>query len=368
MTTPTGKPAAASATGISETATAGTGSASVTGTSETGASLTDAAGATAAGTSETGAAGATATGASLTGAGLSDTAASYRRRIARRRRRAAAFRALCLGAVGIALLMLIALLYSVITEAWGWFNLDGASILRLLTDAPSSKAVQSGLFPAIVGTLWVMAICAVIAFTIGVSTAIYMEEYAARNRLNELIQTNIQNLAAVPSIVYGILGLSIFVTLFALGKSTLAAGLTLALLIMPVVIVASQEAIRAVPSSIREGGYALGATRWQVVRRLVLPQAMPGILTGIILAVSRAMGEAAPLVIMGALSFVPFAPSSPLDRFTVLPIQIYVWISKPQEEFHQLAAAGIIVLLAILLGMNAFAILLRNRLQNRHRG
>ena len=299
---------------------------------------------------------------------LMPTPPEYRRRMRRRRRGAAVFQGLCLAAVGLALAMLAALLYSVLTEAWAWFNLDGASISTLLTDAPSSKAVQSGLFPAIVGTLWVMVICAFISFTVGVSTAIYMEEYAARNRFNELIQTNIQNLAAVPSIVYGILGLSIFVALFALGKSTLAAGLTLALLIMPVVIVSSQEAIRAVPSSIREGGYALGATRWQVVWRLTLPQAMPGILTGIILAVSRAMGEAAPLVIMGALSFVPFAPTSPLDRFTVLPIQIYVWISKPQEEFHQLAAAGIVALLVILLSMNAFAILLRNRLQSRRQG
>ena len=299
---------------------------------------------------------------------LMPTTPEYRRRMRRRRRGAAVFQGLCLAAVGLALAMLAALLYSVLTEAWAWFNLDGASISTLLTDAPSSKAVQSGLFPAIVGTLWVMVICAFISFTVGVSTAIYMEEYAARNRFNELIQTNIQNLAAVPSIVYGILGLSIFVALFALGKSTLAAGLTLALLIMPVVIVSSQEAIKAVPSSIREGGYALGATRWQVVWRLTLPQAMPGILTGIILAVSRAMGEAAPLVIMGALSFVPFAPTSPLDRFTVLPIQIYVWISKPQEEFHQLAAAGIVALLVILLSMNAFAILLRNRLQSRRQG
>lgn len=299
---------------------------------------------------------------------LMPTPPQYRRRMRRRRRGAAVFQGLCLAAVGLALAMLAALLYSVLTEAWAWFNLDGASISTLLTDAPSSKAVQSGLFPAIVGTLWVMVICAFISFTVGVSTAIYMEEYAARNRFNELIQTNIQNLAAVPSIVYGILGLSIFVALFALGKSTLAAGLTLALLIMPVVIVSSQEAIKAVPSSIREGGYALGATRWQVVWRLTLPQAMPGILTGIILAVSRAMGEAAPLVIMGALSFVPFAPTSPLDRFTVLPIQIYVWISKPQEEFHQLAAAGIVALLVILLSMNAFAILLRNRLQSRRQG
>ena len=299
---------------------------------------------------------------------------SYQRNLARRKRNASIFYAVCVGAVMIALLMLVALLYSVLSEAFAWLNLDGTSIRTLLTDIPSSKAVNSGLFPAIVGTLWVMGICIFVSFTVGVSAAIYLEEYSGGSRLAQLIQTNIQNLAAVPSIVYGILGLSIFVAFFVLvapgndGKNVSAAGLTLALLIMPVVIVSSQEAIRAVPPSIREGGFALGGTRWQVIWRLVLPQAMPGILTGIILAVSRAMGEAAPLVIMGALSFVPFAPASPLDRFTVLPIQIYVWISKPQEEFHYLAAAGIVVLLIMLLGMNAFAIFLRNRLQKDLRG
>ena len=294
---------------------------------------------------------------------------NYHQRLAQRKRRASLFYGVCVAAVLLALLMLVALLYSVISEAVAWLNLDGTSIKTLVTEIPSSKAVNSGLFPAIVGTLWVMGICVFVSFTVGVSAAIYLEEYSGGSRLAELIQINIQNLAAVPSIVYGILGLSIFVTFFVVvapgtdGKNVTAAGLTLALLIMPVVIVSSQEAIKAVPSSIREGGFALGGTRWQVIWRLVLPQAMPGILTGIILAVSRAMGEAAPLVIMGALSFVPFAPASPLDRFTVLPIQIYVWISKPQEEFHHLAAAGIVVLLIMLLGMNAFAIFLRNRLQ-----
>ena len=292
----------------------------------------------------------------------------YRRKLVKRRRNALVFRAVCVSAILLSLLMLAALLYSVLAEALQWFNLDGSSIVTLLTDIPSSKAVASGLWPAIVGTLWVMGICIVVSFTVGVAAAIYLEEYAGGRRIDELIQVNIQNLAAVPSIVYGILGLAIFVAVFAMGKSVLTAGLTLALLIMPVVIVSAEEAIRAVPSTVREGGYALGATRWQVVLRLVLPQAMPGILTGIILAVSRAMGEAAPLVIMGALSFVPFAPTSPLDRFTVLPIQIYVWISKPQEEFHQLAAAGIVVLLIMLLGLNAAAILLRNHLQGKHRG
>ena len=302
------------------------------------------------------------------------TERSYSQRLSKRKRNASIFYAVCVAAVLLALVMLLALLYSVLSEALAWLNLDGTSIKTLLTEIPSSKAVNSGLFPAIVGTLWVMGICVFVSFTVGVSAAIYLEEYSSGSRIAELIQTNIQNLAAVPSIVYGILGLSIFVAFFVMvapgtdGKNVSAAGLTLALLIMPVVIVSSQEAIRAVPPSIREGGYALGGTKWQVIRRLVLPQAMPGILTGIILAVSRAMGEAAPLVIMGALSFVPFAPASPLDRFTVLPIQIYVWISKPQEEFHQLAAAGIVVLLIMLLGMNAFAIFLRNRLQKNLRG
>ncbi len=302
------------------------------------------------------------------------TEGAYQQRLAARKRNASIFYGVCVAAVIVALLMLVALLYSVISEAIAWLNLDGTSVKTLLTDIPSSKAVSSGLFPAIVGTLWVMGICIFVSFTVGVSSAIYLEEYSGRSRIAGMIQTNIQNLAAVPSIVYGILGLSIFVAFFVVvapgsdGKNVSAAGLTLALLIMPVVIVSSQEAIRAVPSSIREGGFALGGTKAQVIWRLVLPQAMPGILTGIILAVSRAMGEAAPLVIMGALSFVPFAPASPLDRFTVLPIQIFVWISKPQEEFHHLAAAGIVVLLIMLLGMNAFAILLRNRLQKNLRG
>ncbi len=299
---------------------------------------------------------------------------AYNRRLAARKRNASIFYGVCVAAVIVALLMLVALLYSVVSEAIAWLNLDGTSVKTLLTDIPSSKAVNSGLFPAIVGTLWVMGICIFVSFTVGVSSAVYLEEYSGRSRIAGMIQTNIQNLAAVPSIVYGILGLSIFVAFFVMvapgsdGKNVSAAGLTLALLIMPVVIVSSQEAIRAVPSSIREGGFALGGTKSQVIWRLVLPQAMPGILTGIILAVSRAMGEAAPLVIMGALSFVPFAPTSPLDRFTVLPIQIFVWISKPQEEFHHLAAAGIVVLLIMLLGMNAFAIFLRNRLQKNLRG
>ena len=206
------------------------------------------------------------------------------------------------------------------------------------------------------------------AFTFGVAAAIYLEEYAARNWIARIIQINIANLAGVPSIVYGILGLEIFVRYLALGKSVLAGGFTLALLVLPIVIIASEEAIRAVPPSIREGGLALGATRWQTIWRLVLPQAFPGILTGVILAVSRAIGETAPLIVMGALTFVPFTPDGPMSRFTVLPIQIFNWVSRPQEGFHEAAAAGIIVLLVVLLSMNALAVLLRNRFQRRLEG
>jgi phosphate transport system permease protein len=194
-----------------------------------------------------------------------------------------------------------------------------------------------------------------------VGTAIWLEEYAPNNRFTRLVQTNIANLAGVPSIVYGILGLAVFVRFAALGRSVLAGALTLALLILPVIIIASQEAIKAVPHSIRLGAYALGATRWETIRHHVLPLAMPGVLTGTILAVSRAVGEAAPLLLIGALAFVPFVPNGPLDEFTVIPIQIFNWVSKPQPQFHEVAAAGSIVLLVVLLSLNAVAIILRNR-------
>ncbi|HEX6641312.1 MAG TPA: phosphate ABC transporter permease PstA, partial [Thermoanaerobaculia bacterium] len=197
-------------------------------------------------------------------------------------------------------------------------------------------------------------------------TAIWLEEYAPRGRLRGIIQTNIANLAGVPSVIYGLLGLAVFVRGMHMGRSVLAGAMTLTLLILPVIIIAAQEAIRAVPGSYRLGAYALGATRWQVTRHHVLPAAMPGILTGTILALSRAIGETAPLIVVGALGFVTFAPTGPMDSFTVLPNQIFNWISRPQAEFHQLAAGGIIVLLAVLLGMNAIAILLRNRYHSRN--
>ena len=219
------------------------------------------------------------------------------------------------------------------------------------------------MWPAVVGSIWLLGLTTVIAFPLGLGTAIWLEEYAPNNRLRRIIQLNISNLAAVPSIVYGILGLAVFVRAFAFGRSLLAGGATLALLILPVIIIAAQEAIRAVPSGIRFAAYALGATRWQVVRRQVLPLAFPGILTGTILALSRAIGETAPLIVIGAVGYVAFLPAGPLDEFTVLPIQIYDWIGRPQAEFHELAASAILVLLIVLLSMNAVAILLRNRFQ-----
>jgi phosphate transport system permease protein len=196
-----------------------------------------------------------------------------------------------------------------------------------------------------------------------VGAAVYLEEYSKKTRFTRIIEINISNLAGVPSIVYGILGLAFFVRGLMLGRSLLAGALTLALLILPIIIISSQEAIRAVPGSIREASYALGATKWQTIRNHVLPAALPGILTGNILALSRAIGEAAPLIMIGALTFVAFTPQSPLDPFTALPIQIFNWASRPKTEFQSLAAAGILVLLFLLLAMNAAAIIIRNKYQ-----
>jgi phosphate transport system permease protein len=198
---------------------------------------------------------------------------------------------------------------------------------------------------------------------VGVAAAIYLEEFGGRGKLSAFIDINIANLAGVPSIVYGILGLAIFVRWFSLQRSVLAGALTMSLLILPVIIMSSREAIRAVPHSIRQAALALGATPWQTVRHHVLPAALPGILTGLILALSRAIGETAPLIMIGALTYVAFVPSGPMDAFTALPIQIFNWASRPQAEFHQLAAAGIVVLLAVLLIMNAAAIIIRHRSQ-----
>lgn len=263
----------------------------------------------------------------------------------------------------LATLVGLATLAALLADVWS----DGSALLSIdfLTSFPSRFADRAGILPALVGTLWIMGLTVLIAFPIGVGAAIWLEEYAPKGWLTSLIRTNIANLAGVPSVVYGILGLAVFVRAMALGRSVIAGALTLALLILPVIIISAQEAIRAVPSSIREGALALGATRWQTVRHQVLPVALPGIMTGTILALSRAVGETAPLILVGALGFVPFLPQGLGDGFTVLPVQIYNWIARPQPEFHALAAAGIIVLLTLLLLMNAAAIWLRNRFSKR---
>ncbi|MBA3332228.1 MAG: phosphate ABC transporter permease PstA [Actinobacteria bacterium] len=241
--------------------------------------------------------------------------------------------------------------------------LDGVRLVDpvLLTDAPSADPAFAGAGPAILATIYMGLLLIAFTVPIGVGTAVYLEEYADRNRwYNRALEVNIQNLAAVPSIVYGILGLAFLVRGLGLGRVLLAGAMILTLLVLPTVIIAAREAIRAVPGSIRQGAYALGATRWQVVWRQVLPAATPGIATGSILAVSRAIGETAPLLLVGALTYVAFNPTL-LGDFTALPVQIYQWTSRSQAEFRELAAAAIIVLLAILLTLNAFAIWLRNR-------
>jgi phosphate transport system permease protein len=257
-----------------------------------------------------------------------------------------------------------------------WFTSD------FVSRPQTSEALTAGVRTAILGSLWTILFTILLAFPLGVGAAIYLEEYASDNWLNRLIRTNINNLAGVPSIVYGILGLAIFVralepltsgSIFGLvdpttanGRTVLAAGLTLGLLVLPIIIINAQEAIRAVPQSLRKASYGIGATKWQTVWSHVLPNAIPGILTGTILAISRAIGETAPLVVVGASTAISFDPASPFSKFTTLPIQIYQWTSRPQDEFRSLAAAAILVLLIILLSLNASAVLLRNRFSRRY--
>ena len=232
---------------------------------------------------------------------------------------------------------------------------------NFLASPPSHAPDRIGIFPALIGTLYMMTITAAVAFPLGVGAAIYLEEYARRNWFSRFIQVNIANLAGVPSIVYGLLGLQLFVRVLEFDRSVLAGALTMALLVMPIIIVSAQESLRAVPPSMREAAYAVGATRWQVIRHHVLPYAFGGMLTGNILAMSRAIGETAPLIAMGALTFIAFLPDSPTDDFTVLPIQIFNWVTRPQSAFHEVAASTIIILLLILLLMNSAAIIMRHR-------
>ncbi|MGE0815603.1 MAG: phosphate ABC transporter permease PstA [Vicinamibacterales bacterium] len=246
---------------------------------------------------------------------------------------------------------------------------DGADRLTwtFLTSFPSRRAENAGIYHAVVGSLFVIALTGLMALPVGVAAATYLEEYGGRSRIARLIEINIANLAAVPSIIYGLLGLGLFVRAMGMGRSVLAGAATLALLALPVVILSTREALRTVPTSIREGSYALGATKWQTIQYQVLPMALPGILTGLILALSRAIGETAPLITIGALTYIPFAPDSVWSPFTVLPIQIFNWVSRPQAAFKENAAAGILVLLALLLTMNAAAIVVRDRFQRRSR-
>ncbi|RKQ15749.1 phosphate ABC transporter permease PstA [Ureibacillus endophyticus] len=263
-------------------------------------------------------------------------------------------------ATSLALLALVILLIRILSQGMSYLNWD------FFNNFGSRFAEKAGIKAALIGSIYLMLVIAPVSMILGVGTAIYLEEYAKRNKFTDFIQMNISNLAGVPSIVFGLLGLTIFARMLFLGKSILAAGLTMSLLILPVIIVAAQEAIRAVPKEQREASYGMGATKWQTITRVVLPAAIPGILTGSILALSRAVGETAPLVVLGIPVILQFLPDSLLSEFTTLPLQIYDWAKRPQEEFQFVAAAGIIVLMGLLVVMNSIAIFIRNKFQKRY--
>lgn len=281
------------------------------------------------------------------------------RRVAWRRRLDRAFEGAALAVLVLALAALAALVWDIVADGAGRVSWD------FITSFPSRRPEQAGIWHALTGSIFLMVVTALIAVPIGIGGAIYLEEYGRRGFLARLIELNITNLAAVPSIIYGLLGLALFVRAMGMGRSVLAGASTLALLVLPVVILSTREALRAVPGSLREGSYALGATKWQTIWYQVLPVAFPGILTGLILALSRAVGETAPLITIGAVAFVAFVPDSLSSPFTVLPIQIFNWVSRPQTAFHENAAGGIVVLVALLVSMNTAAIWLRDRYQAR---
>ncbi len=269
------------------------------------------------------------------------------------------FHGFCFSVAWLGVLILGILLFHVTREGFPWLD------MQFLTEFPSRFPAKAGIKSALYGTLWLISFTALISVPIGIGAGVYLEEFAKKNRLTQFIDLNIANLAGVPSIVYGMLGLVIFVRWFGLEQSVLAGSMTMSLLILPVIIISTREALRAVPNTIRQAAFALGATRWQTVSAHVLPAAFPGVLTGIILALSRAIGETAPLIMIGALTYVAFVPEGPMDDFTALPIQIFNWASRPQKEFHELAAAGILVLLFVLLLMNSLAVIIRHRLEKR---
>ena len=282
-------------------------------------------------------------------------AEQFNQRLGYRRMQGTVLQFLGLASIVIGLGVLVILLADVLVRGLPWLTME------FFTSFDSRFAARAGIKAAIAGTAYMMLFTILISMPLGIMAALYLEEYAPKNWLTSFIQVNISNLAGVPSIVFGLLGLTVFVRYMELGRSVMAGSLTMSLLVLPIIVVATQEALRAVPSGIRDASYGVGATRWQTIWHHVLPHALPGILTGNILAASRAIGETAPLITIGALTFVPFVPQNPLDRFTVLPIQIFNWTSKPQEEFHNLAAAAILVLITLLLLLNSAAIVLRNR-------
>ncbi|QDU48249.1 phosphate ABC transporter permease PstA [Gimesia panareensis] len=265
------------------------------------------------------------------------------------------FTAACFLATITCVLVLLGLIWNIINQGQDWLDWD------FIKHLPSRFPEKAGIKTALWGSIWLIGLTALFSVPLGVGAAVYLEEYAPRTRWRKLIQLNIANLAGVPSIVYGILGLGLFVRALAFERSVLSGALTLTLVVLPIIILASQEALRAVPDSIRRSAYALGATRWQTVWYQVLPASLPGIMTGVILSLSRALGEAAPLLVVGAMAYVPFVPEKLSDEFTALPIQIFNWTSRPQEEFHHLAAAGILVLLVVLVSMNAVAVFVRHK-------
>jgi phosphate transport system permease protein len=290
-----------------------------------------------------------------------DVAPRYQPRIAMRGRMAMAWRGVFFSATALAIVLLGMLLWSIVAPGWSWLS------WQLISAMPSRIPANAGMNSAIWGSIWIVSVSAIFSFVVGLGCAIYLEEYAPQNRWTDFIQTNISNLAGVPSIVYGLLGLVIFVDWLHMGRSILAGSLTMGLLILPVVVISSREAIRAVPLSLRQASYGLGATQWQTIRSHVLPSAFPGILTGIILSMSRAIGETAPLIVVGGASQVLFRPASLLDPFMVMPLQIYNWTSRPQKDFEHLAAAAIIVLMVVLLIFNSIAIILRQHFSKKNR-
>jgi phosphate transport system permease protein len=275
---------------------------------------------------------------------------AYRRRRAFMSR---VFAGICMVATLLCVSVLVLLLWSIAARGVAWLNWD------FLTNYPSRFPEKAGILSALVGSIWLIGLTALFSVPLGVGAALYLEEYAPASRWRSLIQLNIANLAGVPSIVYGLLGLGLFVRALELKQTLLAGALTLTLVVLPIIILAAQEALRAVPGSIRHASYALGATRWQTVWHQVLPASLPGILTGVILAISRALGEAAPLVLVGAAIFLNFVPASPTDEFAAMPMQIFYWAQHPNQDFHAVAAAAIIVLLTLLILMNAVAVYLR---------